>query len=93
MEGHITTAVMAAYTYTCTYMKEAAKQLHAEDTSCRDTGMRNYSTSNKYHSQADMCALIGIHTVKNGVSSEHQGVKFLCVTLTPRCSHHTPMSR
>ena len=33
------------------------------------------------------------YTVKNGVSSEHQGVKFLCVTLTRGCSHNTPMSR
>ena len=35
----------------------------------------------------------GTHTVKNGVSSKHQGVKFLCVMQTPKCSHNTPMSR
>ena len=41
------------------------------------------STTSFYHT----------HTVKNGVSSEHQGVKFLCVMQTPKCSHNTPMSR
>ena len=33
------------------------------------------------------------YTIKNGVLSEHQGVKCLCVTLTRGCSHNTPMSR
>ena len=54
---------------------------------CRDGSVQARQVIKRLHKQPHP------YNVKNGVSSEHQGVKFLCVMQTPKCSHNTPMSR
>ena len=46
-----------------------------------------------YSMECVRCLQSDGYTVKNWVSSEHQGVTFLCGMQTPKCSHNTSMSR